>query len=306
MTMKITKAVRKAIPFIGCLYGKSSGGKTFSSLRLAKGLIDPDTRVCVIDTENGRASHYANSFDFDTIELSPPFTPARYIEAIKAAERAGYKAIIVDSISHEWDGIGGCLEMAEGKQGLQAWAKPKAEHRKLMNTLLQLKSNIIFCARAKEDMEQVKVKGKTEIVNKGLTMIQEKNFPFEMLVTFRLEDQGKAYLEKATGISSLKDNFKDGQFITEEHGKIIAEWIAKGEPIDHEMKYLQEEAKEVAMMEGEASLKDWFANLNDENRARAEKFPVEFKKDLVCIAKEIDAINKTIDLADLVENEDES
>lgn len=286
--MEIKKAVRKAIPFIGCFYGKSGGGKTYSAIKLASGLVDGG-KVCLIDTENGRASHYADDFDnLYILDLEPPFTPARYIEAIKAAERAGYKAIIIDSISHEWDGIGGCLEMAEGKQGLLAWAKPKAEHRKLMNMLLQSKAHVIFCARAKEEMEQVKINGKAEIVNKGIIPIQEKNFPFEMLVTFRMAEKGKVIIEKC--IKSLESSLqiKEGEFVSEKHGKMIADWIDKGEPIDLDVKRLKGDAVNIATSEGEAALKSWFANLGEEDKAIAARFPVEFKKDLVRIAKEKD------------------
>jgi hypothetical protein len=309
--MEIKKATRKAIPFIGCLYGKSSGGKTYSALRLAKGLIDDTDRICLIDTENGRASHYADYFDFDVLELEPPFTPARYVQAISMAENSGYKAIIVDSITHEWDGIGGCLEMADRKsksgkeiQGIVKWSLPKAEHRKLMNKLLQLKCHIIFCARGQEKVEQVYVNGKQEIVNKGLMMIQEKNFPFEMLVTFKLEEQGKAYLEKATGLKDLQEKFKNGEYITEEHGNIIAEWINKGDQVDLDVKKLKEEAREIALFEGEEALKKWFDNLNEEDKKTAAKFPHIYKKELIRIARErdnLDSDSKTANLPDNLE-----
>jgi hypothetical protein len=266
--MEIRKATRKAIPAIICFYGKSGGGKTYSALKLAQGLIGKN-RVCVIDTENGRASHYADEFDFDVIDLAPPFTPARYIEAINTAQNAGYKAIVLDSVSHEWEGIGGCLEMAEGKTGLQAWAKPKEQHRKLMNMLLQAKSHIIFCARAKENMEQVKVNGKTEIVNKGLVPIQEKNFPFEMLITFRMEEKGKVVIEKC--VKSLESSLKIEKFITEEHGKIIANWINQGEQVDLEVKELQAEARNEAI-NGQLALKQWFDNLEKKHSDKISNF----------------------------------
>ncbi len=291
MTMEIKKAIRKAIPFIGCFYGKSGGGKTYSAIKLARGLIGNDNRICIIDTENGRASHYADEFDFDVIDLEPPFTPSRYIEAIRSAENAGYKAIVIDSISHEWDGMGGCLEMAEGKQGLGAWAKPKAEHRKLMNMLLQAKSHIIFCARAKDEMEQVKINGKTEIVNKGLIPIQEKNFPFEMLVTFKMENKGKVILEKC--IKSLESSLKikDGEFVGEAHGKIIADWINKGDPVDFEMKKLQEEARDIAMSQGSVALTNWFSGLNEDSQLVAKRFNINFKRELSKIAKDKDSFD---------------
>lgn len=296
--MEIKKAVRKATPFIGCLYGRSSSGKTFSAIRLAKGLA-PHGKICIIDTENGRASHYADHFEFDTIELSPPFTPARYIEAVKMVVKAGYEVIIIDSISHEWDGLGGCLEIADevaenqrkkglSDKGLNIWAKPKAEHRKLMNVLLNLNVHVIFCARGKEKLKSIiDENGRTKIVNEGMNPIQEANFPFEVLVTFHLEDQGKAFLEKATDLDILRKNFKDGSQITEEHGKIIAEHINKGQEVDIETKRLKEEARQIAM-EGEAVLKTWFEGLEKEDKEIAEKFPMEFKKELVKIATDHD------------------
>jgi hypothetical protein len=280
-TFEIKKATRKAIPAIICFYGKSGGGKTYSALKLAQGLVG-NGKICVIDTENGRASHYADEFDFDVIDLNPPFSPSRYIEAIKTAQDAGYKAIVIDSISHEWEGTGGCLEMAEGKQGLQAWAKPKAEHRKLMNMLLQSKSHIIFCARAKDELEQVKINGKTEITNKGIIPIQEKNFAFEMLITFHMFEKGKVKIEKC--IKGLESSLIIDNFINENHGKIIANWIDKGQSIDLELKSLEAEAREEAM-KGVKAITDWFKSLP---QGKQSLFSIKLKKELNTIAKNSD------------------
>lgn len=284
MTFQIKKAVRKAIPAIICLYGKSGGGKTYSALKLAQGLVGKD-RICLIDTENGRASHYADEFDFDIIDLDPPFTPARYIQAIKAAQDNGYKAIVIDSISHEWEGIGGCLEMAEGKTGLQAWAKPKEQHRKMMNMLLQAKSHIIFCARAKDNLEQVKINGKTEIVNHGLVPIQEKNFPFEMLITLKMEDKGKVSIEKC--VKGLEESLKISGYINENHGKIIADWINQGAKVDLEAKQLMAEARAEAMKG--VDIVSWVNSLDEKQKAIAKGFDSGFKIELVAIAKEAGA-----------------
>lgn len=286
-TFEIKKATRKAIPAIICLYGKSGGGKTYSALKLAKGL---GGNICVIDTENGRASHYADEFDFDVIDFNPPFSPARYIEAIKTAQDAGYKAIIIDSISHEWEGTGGCLEMAEegkstsGKSlsGLNKWAKPKMEHRKMMNMLLQSKSHIIFCARAKDDLKQIRINGKEEIINNGLKPIQEINFPFEMLVTLKMEDKGKVKIEKC--IKGLENSLVIDNFINENHGRIIANWIDKGESVDLELKRLEAEAREEAM-KGVNVITNWFKSLPQDKQAL---FSAKLKKELFSIAKDAD------------------
>jgi hypothetical protein len=281
MTFQIKKAVRKAVPAIICLYGKSGGGKTYSALKLAQGLVGKE-RICLIDTENGRASHYADEFDFDIIDLDPPFTPSRYIQAIKTAQDGGYKAIVIDSISHEWEGIGGCLEMAEGKTGLQAWAKPKEQHRKMMNMLLQAKSHIIFCARAKDNLEQVKINGKTEIVNHGLVPIQEKNFPFEMLITLKMEDKGKVSIEKC--VKGLEESLKINGYINESHGKIIADWINQGAKVDLEAKQLMSKARTEAMKG--VDIVSWVNSLDKKQKAIAKGFDSEFKIELVAIAKE--------------------
>jgi hypothetical protein len=299
MTFQIKKATRKAIPAIICLYGKSGGGKTYSALKLAQGLIGKD-RICLIDTENGRASHYADEFDFDVIDLEPPFSPARYIQAIKTAQDNGYKAIVIDSISHEWEGIGGCLEMAEGKTGLLAWVKPKEQHRKMMNMLLQAKSHIIFCARAKDNLEQVKINGKVEVVNHGLMPIQEKNFPFEMLITLRMQDKGKVVIEKC--IKGLEESLKIDGYINENHGKIIADWINKGEKINLEAKQLMADAR-LEAMKGEVSLKNWFETLDKKQKLIAKDFSNEFKKELSKIAKDIVEDVETIDSEQALEIE---
>jgi hypothetical protein len=281
MTFQIKKAVRKAIPAIICFYGKSGGGKTYSALKLAKGLVGKD-RICLIDTENGRASHYADEFDFDVIDLEPPFTPARHIQAIKAAQDSGYKVIVIDSISNEWDGTGGCLEMAEGKQGLLAWAKPKEQHRKMMNMLLQSRSHIIFCARGKDNLEQTKINGRQEIVNHGLSPIQEKNFPFEMLITLKMEDKGKVVIEKC--VKGLEDSLKIEGYIDESHGKIIADWVNQGEKVNLEAKQLMAEAR-VEAMKG-VDIVSWVNSLDEKQKAIAKSFDSEFKKELVAIANE--------------------
>src|SRR5690349_14163053 len=88
------------------LQGPSGSGKTIGALALAVGLAG-DGKVAVIDTENGSASLYADRYDFDVLELSPPYTSKRYVEAMKMATEGGYAALVIDSLSHQWAGSGG-------------------------------------------------------------------------------------------------------------------------------------------------------------------------------------------------------
>ena len=108
--MKFTKATRQKARLRLALTGPSGSGKTWGALLLALGL---GGKIAVVDTERESASLYSHLADFDTLNLSAPFTPERYIEAIKAAEEAGYDTLIVDSITHEWSGVGGCLELVD-------------------------------------------------------------------------------------------------------------------------------------------------------------------------------------------------
>ena len=41
------------------------------------------SKVAIIDTENGSASLYSHLGEFNTIDLQAPFSPERYIQAIK-------------------------------------------------------------------------------------------------------------------------------------------------------------------------------------------------------------------------------
>jgi hypothetical protein len=108
--MQFEKAARKKAKLRLALTGPSGSGKTYGALQIAKGI---GGKIAVIDTEKGSASLYTHLAEFDVLELAPPFTPERFIEAVKAAEAGGYSTLIIDSITHEWSGSGGCLELVD-------------------------------------------------------------------------------------------------------------------------------------------------------------------------------------------------
>lgn len=220
--------------FLG-LSGPAGSGKTLSALRIAKGL---GGKIAVIDTENKRALHYADKFDFIHADFQPPYTPARYIEAVEAAIKAGGDVIIIDSASHEWEGTGGILDMqvAEfermgNKDAMKftSWIKPKAENNKFVNRLLQLNKHFILCFRAKEGMELTKNdKGKIEPVKLGWVPICGDRLDYEMTALLVLppgkngRPDMKALARKMPFY--LSKTFADGEQLTEETGKALAEW----------------------------------------------------------------------------------
>ncbi len=276
--MKIERAVREKTYTLTSIAGPSGSGKTYSALLYARGLVGPEGKIGFIDTENKRSRFYADvAGGFDVIDLDPPFTSGRYIEAIKAFEKAGYPAIVVDSISHEWEGSGGVLEQAEAieertnRAGLHCWQKPKAGHKKLMNELLQTRAHLIFCCRVKEKVVQVKGQnGKTEIVNEGFVVVQEKSFIYEMTVSMMLEEGTHVpLLQKCPG--DLLNAFPQGSRVTTQIGNTVSQWANEGRAVDTEL----EDAKREGLMianQGVGPLTEWWKALTPGKKKVLESF----------------------------------
>lgn len=265
--MKIERAVREKTFTLTSIAGPSGSGKTYSAILYARGLVGPEGKIGFIDTENKRSRFYAEvGGGFDVIDLDPPFTAHRYVEAIRAFEDAGYRAIIIDSISHEWEGTGGVLEQADAieqatkRSGLHCWAKPKAGHKKLMNELLQTRAHLIFCCRVKEKVVQVKGQnGKTEIVNEGFVVVQEKMFIYEMTVSMMLaEGTHVPIIQKCPG--DLEAAFPAGKKITTNVGLSVAQWSDQGVAVDQELEASKREGL-LAANKGMAALLEWWKGL---------------------------------------------
>lgn len=232
-------ATREGVkPLIG-LYAESGAGKTYSALLLARGIAGPKGRIGMIDTESGRGSLYADVLPggYDVMQLGEPFGPSRYVEAITASENAGIDVLVIDSMSHSWEGIGGVLDMAgeneanSGKAGLHNWKKPKLEHNKLMLKLLQTRLIIICCIRAKYKSRQIKNdRGKTEIVKDDFpSPIQADDFIFEMTAHALIHPNHTITLTKCSH-PALGECFpQDGKEpLNIHHGELIAKWASSG------------------------------------------------------------------------------
>lgn len=229
-------AVRTNSKMLLGLYGQSGSGKTFSALRLARGLVGPGGRILMIDTENGRGELYADMIDggYQVEQLHSPFSAQRYIAALTAAEQAGADCLIIDSASHEWEGTGGVLEQAgeiearTGKPGLHCWKAPKMQHRLFMLKLLQTPLHVILCLRAKHKSRQIKIGGKTEIVKDDFTTpIQADDFIFEMTAHAEILQDHSIRLTKCSH-PQLEPCFPKNGPITEATGRALAEWCKGG------------------------------------------------------------------------------
>lgn len=208
MPFEFRRAERETTSVLIAFAGCSGSGKTYTAISFALGLAYPDMtpeqinatieaegrcRIVVLDSEGGRALHYApkpgqkpdfkSSFPFEYAELTAPFTPQSYQDAVTTANESGFAVIIVDSMSHEYESEGGVLEWADRlaagvpmpgianpetwkrdhwiEQPVKSpgnWKEPKRAHKIMVNRFLQCRAHLIFCLRAEEKMQLVQEK----------------------------------------------------------------------------------------------------------------------------------------------------
>ena len=233
MTISIRKARRSATKLRILLTSPSGGGKTFGALLLAKGL---GGRTVVIDTEEGSSDLYDELHEFDVIDLKPPFTPERYVEAISAAEAAGYEVIVVDSVTHCWSGKGGCLELVDDIAKAQfrgntwsAFSVITPRWRAFVDAILRSSAHIVCTGRSKTETAQVEDHGKKKVAKLGMKLEARDGLEYEFTTVLDLVHDGHyATVSKdRTGIFS-----GDPKPITVETGKRLAEWLAGAEPAE--------------------------------------------------------------------------
>lgn len=276
---RVIESVREAVPALVALWGFSDSGKSFSALRLARGLVGPKGKIVAIDTENRRMKYYSGLFGgFSHLDLQPPFTPQRYTAAFDAAIAAGAGAIIVDSMSHCWEGEGGVLEQADAStvNGLMKWKAPKMAYMRMVNRMLRSPVHVIFCLRAKEKYVQIGQGKNAKIELVGQEPICGKRFVYEMTVAAHMESGSRKPLDPVKVPEGMIHAIKPGEYITEECGRQIADWLAGGSPVDHVAMALQASARDVAI-QGTIHLRDWYQALTKPQRATLKDMVPELK-----------------------------
>lgn len=223
--MQLKQSKRQNVKLRLGISGPSGFGKTYSALKLAYGMTNDWTKIAVIDTENSSASLYSHLGNFNVLDLQAPFSPERYIEAITTCENAeNIEVIILDSITHEWQGTGGCLQIHEQLGGrFQDWAKITPRHQAFIDKILQSKCHIITTTRRKIDYSlDVGSNGRTKVVKHGTKEITREGFEYELTVNFELiNDQHLAKVSKdRTGLFMNKPEF----VISSATGKKLLEW----------------------------------------------------------------------------------
>jgi len=226
--IQLKKATRKQVKLRLNISAPSGAGKTYSALRMAYGLCGDWSKVAVIDTENGSASLYSNLGEFNVIDLSPPFKPETYTEALNACVSAGMEVVIIDSTTHEW----ACLIeenelLAQSKfrgNTWSAWSQTTPRHDKFINSILHSPVHIITCTRSKMET----IMGDDKKVKKvGMKDVQREGWEYELTISLNIDrDTHLAIPSKdRTNLFEGKNPF----LITEETGKEIADWCNSGE-----------------------------------------------------------------------------
>ncbi len=235
--MELRRAQRKQAKIKLALQGPSGSGKTYSALLLASGITDY-SKISVVDTENHSADLYAHLGDYNVLQLSKPFTPERYIIAIETCEDAGMEVIIIDSVSHEWEGSGGILDLHGNMPGnsFTNWAKMTPRHNAFVQKMLESPCHIISTIRTKQDYVLSEKNGKMIPEKVGLKGITRDGLDYEFTIVFDLDIKHNASASKdRTGLFADKPE----SIITSGHGKRILKWCNSGTGIDEVKKQIQ-------------------------------------------------------------------
>ena len=247
MALVFKKAQREQVRIKVSIAGPAGSGKTMSSLLMAYGLTKAEFpnlsdeeiwgKICLIDTENGSGSLYVGKQvgpttigAYNTIDLTPPFEPGVFVDAIHMAEQHGMNVIIIDSLSHAWAGVGGALDQ-QGKiaersgNSWTAWRSVTPQHNKLVDAMLQSPAHVIANMRAKMEYQQTTGdNGKKQVKAIGMGVVMREGIEYEFTVSFMLDYDHVANSTKdRTGVF-------DGKYFTidENTGKQMYQWLSSG------------------------------------------------------------------------------
>lgn len=221
------KATKQQAKLRAALFGPAGAGKTFSALRIAKGL---GSKIAVIDTERGSASKYADRFDFDVLELGKDRSIDAYVSGISDAGEAGYDVLVIDSLSHAWQELLEEVEqLARAKykgNTWSAWSDGTPRQRKLIDAILTYPGHVLSTMRSKTEWTTQEHNGRKTPVRVGLAPEQGKGIEYEMDLLLEMSAEHVCtVLKDRTG--RFQDKLIDHP--GEDFGKALAEWLNSGE-----------------------------------------------------------------------------
>lgn len=266
--LNIRKAERAGARLVIGLAGVSGSGKTYTALQLAWGLANGDAnKVGLLDTENRRGSLYAdilkdkggNIHRFLIGDLDAPFSPQRYIDAILEFQAAGVEVLVIDSVSHEWNGLGGVLSIVDGfEKSITGWKKGKPEHKRFMNVLLQSDMHIIVCIRASQKTDWKDPKNPRAL---GIMPVQQEEFMFEMTASMMMWDGGRSRdvlkcPEELAPIFGAVGDVHQG-YLTARNGLSLRKWVDGGVSLDPRVENARNTLRSIAEQGTAALDKAW-------------------------------------------------
>lgn len=227
--MELRKSNRSQARIRMALQGPSGSGKTYSALKLAYGICKDWSKIAVIDTEHQSADLYAHLGNYNVLSLSAPFTPERYKEALEKCEDAGMDVIIIDSISHEWEGEGGILDLHTQMAGnsFANWSKLTPRHNAFVQRILKSGKHIIATIRSKQEYVLTDRNGKNVPEKVGMKGVQRDGLEYDFTLVFELDIHHNVTCSKdRTQLFSNRISFK----IDEHTGEKIMSWCKAAEP----------------------------------------------------------------------------
>ena len=224
--MSFKKAKREQIQLKVLLGGIAGSGKTMGALRLATGIVKKTGgRIAFIDTENGRCKYYADKYDFDSMQLEPPFTPEKFTNAINDAIDNEYSVVIIDSFSAAWDEILNIHSRMSGNSYTN-WAKLTPRTKALNDSILQSPIHVITCCRAKDDVVLEDVDGKKVPRKVGMALIARAGTEFDYTVSLMISQSDHRF-DVSKDNSELFSNRYD--ILCEKDGEALWNWANNGD-----------------------------------------------------------------------------
>lgn len=283
MASGFKKAVRENIWAKMLTIAPSGGGKSYGALRVAKGLteaLSKDTgneeRIAYIGSEGSRDKYYADEFDYDLLQLKNPFTPESYIDAIDEAIDSGYKVIVIDSITHEWTGKGGMLEIHSKMSGnsYTNWSKLTPRHEKFVDKILDSEAFIVATVRGKDKYVLEEQNGKQVPRKVGIGYQQRDDLEFLFTVAVTVE-QDTHFFTSVKDNTHLFENRND--ILTEKDGEIIYKWATGGDvkAKRSELEKAKEEAKAKIALNEEEEAKKIAQDLEKKAKKQQNKLTLE-------------------------------
>ena len=226
--MQLQQASKKRAKIKMALQGTSGSGKTYSALLIAYGLTNDWSSIAVIDTENHSANLYSHLGKYNVLNIGAPFTPEKYIQAIKLCESAGMKTIIIDSITHEWESI---LDIHANMTGnsFTNWSRLTPVHNNFVQTILQSPLHIIATIRTKQDYI-LQEKNNRQVPEKvGLKAVTREGMDYEFTIVLDIDIKHHATASKdRTQLFIDKPEFT----ITSDTGKRILQWCNQTDEVE--------------------------------------------------------------------------